>query len=260
LPEKPNFYSSSNKSAQEAHEAIRPTDATFTPRNAHAKLSTDESKLYTLIWNRFVACQMPPAEFDQTTVMIAAKDALFKANGRKLVFDGFMRVAGVSSEDQLLPELNEGKQVHPIELEPSQHFTQPPPRFTEASLVKEMEKLGIGRPSTYASIIRVIQDREYVVQKERRFYATQLGSVVTDKLVQGFPEIMDVGFTADMELKLDQIEEQHLDWIKLLKDFYGPFHESVGGALEKIEHAGGAVSPASVRNSPACSSRRSPAP
>ncbi|CAN5348630.1 type I DNA topoisomerase [soil metagenome] len=242
LPEKPNFYSSSNKSAQEAHESIRPTDASFTPRDAHAKLSTDEYKLYQLVWNRFVACQMPPAEFDQTTVMISAKDAVFKANGRKLVFDGFMKVAGVSSEDQLLPDLSEGKPVHPIELSPSQHFTQPPPRFTEASLVKEMEKLGIGRPSTYATTIRTIQDREYVVQKDRRFFATQLGSVVTDKLVQAFPEIMNVSFTAGMELKLDQIEEQHLDWIKLLKDFYVPFHELVGGALEKIEHAGGAPS------------------
>ncbi len=242
LPDSPNNYTSSNKSAQEAHEAIRPTDANFTPHEAHAKLSTDEHKLYQLIWNRFVACQMPPAEFDQTTVLIDAKDAVFKTNGRKLVFDGFMKVAGVSSEDQLLPDLNEGKAVHPIEIEPTQHFTQPPPRYTEASLVKEMEKLGIGRPSTYASIIKTIQDREYVMQRDRRFYATQLGSVVTDKLIQGFPDIMNVSFTADMEGKLDKIEEQHLDWIKLLKDFYKPFHKDVGEALEKIEHAGGAVS------------------
>ncbi len=250
VPDKPNYYASSNKSAQEAHEAIRPTDVNFTPREAHAKLGGDEYKVYQLIWNRFVACQMPAAEFDQTTVLIGTKarrhdgtkeeiEAIFKATGRKLVFDGFMKVAGVSSEDQLLPELAEGSRVTPIEILPTQHFTQPPPRFSEASLVKELERLGIGRPSTYASIIQTIQDRQYVVQKERRFYATLLGGIVTDKLIQGFPAIMDVKFTADMELDLDRVEEQHLDWIKLLRDFYGPFHEGVEGALGKIEHAGG---------------------
>src|SRR5687768_11347838 len=246
VPESANVYASSNKSAQEAHEAIRPTDLSMTPEVAHGKLGPDESKVYALIWKRFVACQMPPAEFDQTTVTIAAPtkegDAIFRTTGRKLVFDGFMKVAGVSSEDQLLPALSEGLPVHPIEIEPTQHFTQPPPRFTEASLVKELERLGIGRPSTYASIIQTIQDREYVHQKDRRFYATMLGSVVTEKLIQAFPDIMDVTFTADMELKLDKIEEQHLDWIKLLRDFYGPFHKDVDGALEKLDHAGGAPS------------------
>jgi DNA topoisomerase-1 len=247
LPAKPNFYASSNKSAQEAHEAIRPTDAAFSPDLAHGKLGSDESKLYALIWRRFVASQMLPAEFDQTSATIAAPvtggDAVFRASGRKLVFDGFMKVAGISSEDQLLPDLKEKQPVSPIELSPTQHFTQPPPRFTEASLVKELERLGIGRPSTYASIIQTIQDREYVQQIDRRFYATMLGSIVTDKLIQAFPEVMDVGFTAGMELKLDSIEEQHLDWIKLLQDFYGPFHAVVDGALGKIEHAGGSASP-----------------
>jgi DNA topoisomerase-1 len=247
LPAKANVYASSNKSAQEAHEAIRPTDVSFTPQAAHAKLSPDEYKLYQLIWNRFVACQMPPAEFDQTTVTIAAPtregDALFRAGGRKLVFDGFMRVAGVSSEDQLLPSLAEQQPVFPIQIDPTQHFTQAPPRFTEASLVKELERLGIGRPSTYASIIQTIQDRQYAQQIDRRFHATLLGGIVTDKLVQGFPEIMDVGFTAEMELKLDKIEEQHLDWIQLLRDFYGPFHLGVESALAKLEHAGGTASP-----------------
>ncbi|HEV2296503.1 MAG TPA: type I DNA topoisomerase [Tepidisphaeraceae bacterium] len=247
VPEKPNFFSSSNKSAQEAHEAIRPTDASFSPKEAHGKLGSDEYKLYQLIWNRFIACQMPPAEFDQTTVTIATRtregDAIFRATGRKLVFDGFMKVAGVASEDQLLPELNEGKPVFPIELDPTQHFTQPPPRYTEASLVKALEQLGIGRPSTYASIVDTIQKREYVVQQDRRFYATMLGSVVTDKLIQAFPNIMDVQFTAGMELELDKVEEDDLDWIKVLRDFYVPFHAVVDGALEKIEHAGGAPSP-----------------
>jgi DNA topoisomerase I len=247
LPEKANVYASSNKSAQDAHEAIRPTDVSVNPRDAHAKLGADESKLYQLIWNRFVAGQMPPAEFDQTTATIVTPtkegDAVFRATGRKLVFDGFMKVAGISSEDQLLPDLAEKKNVFPIELSPTQHFTQPPPRFSEASLVKELEKLGIGRPSTYASIIQTIQDREYVEQMDRRFHATMLGSVVTNKLIQAFPEIMDVKFTAGMELKLDEIEEHHLDWVKLLQDFYGPFHAVVDGALAKIEHAGGSASP-----------------
>jgi DNA topoisomerase-1 len=247
LPEKPNFYSSSNKNAQEAHEAIRPTDASLTPREAAGKLGADESKLYTLIWNRFIACQMPPAEFDQTTALIAAKtkagDAVFRAGGRKLVFDGFMKVAGISSDDQLLPTLVKGGPVAPIDLSPTQHFTQAPPRFTEASLVKELERLGIGRPSTYASIIQTIQDREYVEQIDRRFHATQLGTVVTDKLVQAFPEVFDVKFTAGMESKLDEVEGHTLDWHKLLHDFYDPFHAIVDGALGKIEHAGGAVSP-----------------
>src|SRR5688572_20292020 len=222
VPEKPNFYASSNKGAQEAHEAIRPTDVTLTPARSREKFGTDEAKVYQLIWNRFVACQMTPAEFDQTVVTLAAPtkegDAVFRATGRKLVFDGFMRVAGVSSEDQLLPELAEQQPVFPIEIDPTQHFTQPPPRYTEASLVKELERLGIGRPSTYASIIQTIQDRKYVEQQERRFYATMLGSIVTDKLIQAFPDILDVQFTAGMELQLDQIEEQHLDWIKLLRD------------------------------------------
>ncbi|HEX8913222.1 MAG TPA: DNA topoisomerase, partial [Humisphaera sp.] len=247
LPEKPNFFASSNKSAQEAHEAIRPTDVNFTPEMARAKLGPDDARLYDLIWRRFVACQMANAEFDQTAVTIVGAtkggDAVFRATGRKLVFDGFMRVAGVSSEDQLLPELKEQQPVYPIEVDPTQHFTQPPPRYTEASLVKMMEQLGIGRPSTYASIIATIQDRQYVQQQDRRFYATLLGMVVTDKLVQGFPEIMDVKFTAGMELKLDEVEEHHADWVKLLRDFYGPLHAAVGGALESIEHAGGAPSP-----------------
>jgi DNA topoisomerase-1 len=170
VPEKPNTYAS-NKSAQEAHEAIRPTDASFTPKEAHAKLGPDEYKVYQLIWSRFIACQMPPAEFDQTTINIAVAtrqgEAIFRASGRKLVFDGFMKVAGISSEDQLLPALAENQPVYPIQIDPTQHFTQPPPRFSEASLVKELERLGIGRPSTYASIIQTIQDREYVMQQDR---------------------------------------------------------------------------------------------
>ena len=247
LPEKPVVYASRNKSAQEAHEAIRPTDAAATPRNMEKNLGPDEAKLYRLIYERFVACQMTPAEFDQTAVSIAADTpggrAVFRATGRKLVFDGFMRVSGVTSDDQLLPDLAEEQAVHAVDVMPSQHFTSPPPRFTEASLVKELESLGIGRPSTYAAIIDTIQKREYVLQQNRAFYATLLGKVVTDKLMQAFPDIMDVGFTAKMEDELDGIEDHTTDWTKLLKDFYGPFHAGIGEALEKLEHAGGMASP-----------------
>jgi DNA topoisomerase-1 len=247
LPAKPNTYTSRNKSAQEAHEAIRPTDTAMSPREAETKLGADDAKLYRLIYNRFVACQMVPAQFDQTTMLISAStpggEAIFRAGGRKLVFDGFMRVAGISSDDQLLPELAEKQQVFPVDVAPTQHFTNPPPRYNEASLIKEMEARGIGRPSTYATIISTIQNREYVVQKDRRFWATLLGKVVTDKLMQGFPDILDINFTADMEDKLDGIEEQATDWVKLLKDFYGPFHDEVDGALEKLDHAGGMESP-----------------
>jgi DNA topoisomerase-1 len=246
LPEQPNRYAS-RESAQQAHEAIRPTDVTLDPAAARGKLKDDEYKLYKLIWERFVSCQMTPAQFDATVVMIGAKtadgEAVLKASGRKLVFDGFMRVSGVASDDQLLPELNERQHVYPIEIVPDQSFTQPPPRYTEASLVKALEADGIGRPSTYANIIQTIQDRGYVEQVDRRFYATLLGQVVTDKLIQGFPRVMDVQFTANMESQLDAIEEQHLDWIKLLRGFYGPFHEDVERALEVLEHAGGTPSP-----------------
>ena len=247
LPEKPNVYASRNKSAQEAHEAIRPTDVVATPQNMAGKLGPDELKLYKIIYERFLACQMTPAEFDQTTITIKTDTgrgiAIFRTGGSKLVFDGFMRVSGVTSEDQLLPDLSEGQKVNAVDLQPTQHFTSPPPRYTEASLVKELEARGIGRPSTYASIIDTIQKREYVIQQSRAFYATLLGKVVTDKLIQAFPDIMDVGFTADMENKLDDIESQTVDWIKLLKDFYGPFHSGIDEALEKLEHAGGMESP-----------------
>ncbi len=247
LPEKPNVYASRNKSAQEAHEAIRPTDVVAEPERLGGKIGPDEVKLYKLIYERFLACQMTPAEFDQTAITIKADTpggrALFRATGRKLVFDGFMRVSGVTSGDQLLPDLDEGRDVFPVDVRPSQHFTSPPPRFTEASLVKELESLGIGRPSTYASIIDTIQKREYVLQQNRAFYATLLGKVVTDKLIQAFPDILDVGFTAGMEDKLDGIEDHKTDWIALLKEFYEPFHAGIGEALEKLDHAGGMASP-----------------
>ncbi|HID21651.1 MAG TPA: type I DNA topoisomerase, partial [Planctomycetaceae bacterium] len=246
VPERPNRYAS-RQQAQEAHEAIRPTDVKLDPEAARGVLEEDAWRLYKLIWERFLASQMAPAEFEVITALIAAEttagDALWKAGGRRVVFDGFMRVAGLSNGEQLLPPLAEAQQVHPFSIEAVQNFTQPPPRYTEASLVRALEAEGIGRPSTYATIIQTIQDRGYVEQINRRFYPTLLGRIVTERLVDRFPQIMDLRFTAQMEDQLDAIQERHLDWVKLLRDFYGPFHQHVEKALAEMEHVGGTPSP-----------------
>jgi DNA topoisomerase-1 len=263
LPEKPNFYSSSNQQAQEAHEAIRPTDVTLTPREVGHALSQEQYKLYDLIWRRFVACQMTPAQWDATTVWIAtdtsqpeqseasaSPDARFKATGRALVFDGHLKVMGVpQGDDVILPDdLAEHQRVAPIDLDPTQHFTNPPARYTEASLQKKLEEEGIGRPSTYAPIIQTIQDRKYVEQlspRDRRLMATDLGKVVTDMLVAAFPRIMDVPYTREMESELDQIEEDKYDWRKMLREFYEPFKERLDQAHQELQHAKAATTPAS---------------
>jgi DNA topoisomerase-1 len=241
LPEKPNVYGKRQQRAQEAHEAIRPTDPHRTPESLRTALSADQFKLYDLIWKRFVACQMPPAQWDATSVTIDCATeqgpARFSASGRKLVFDGFMKVAGVTSEDQILPALETGDQVGLIDLDPRQHFTSPPARFTEASLVKTLEAEGIGRPSTYAAIIDTIQSRGYVEQEERKFYPTALGELVTEKLVQHFPKVMDVKFTSFMEDELDKIEDAHLDWVRVLHEFYDPFRDHLSRAGEEMETA-----------------------
>ncbi len=241
LPDKPNFYSSSNKSAQEAHEAIHPTDVNITPESIRDYLTSQQFKLYKLIWNRTVACQMPPAQWDSTAITITESEnqkAEFRCTGRKLVFDGFMKVTGISSNgEQMLPQLSQQQRLWPVTIKPTQHFTSPPPRYTEASLVKTLEAEGIGRPSTYASIISTIQDRGYVEQIDRKFHATDLGIVVTDKLNQHFPRIMDLAFTSHMEEQLDKIEEQHLDWKEILREFYGPFKENLDRAHEEMKHA-----------------------
>ncbi len=251
LPEKPNFFSSSNKAAQEAHEAIRPTNVEYTPERVKSALKPDQFKLYQLIWQRFVSCQMTPAQWDSTAVTIvggvdAKKPLTFRATGRVLAFDGFYRVAGVptASDEQTLPSLSEGKALNAFGIEPQQKFTSPPSRFSEASLIKALEAEGIGRPSTYASIISVIQDRNYVEQLDRRFYATDLGEVVTDKLIEAFPDIMDVGYTREMEKQLDLIEEEHLDWVEVLRRFYGPFESALGRAHEELTHAKAEIRPA----------------
>jgi DNA topoisomerase-1 len=258
LPEKPNFFSSSNKAAQEAHEAIRPTSLEHSPERIASDLKKvrngeDMLKLYRVIWERFVASQMTPAQWDSTSVLIEggkdpSKPLVFKASGRVLAFDGFYKVAGVpiASDEQTLPEVAEGQKLSPFAIEPQQKFTSPPPRYTEASLIKMLESEGIGRPSTYASIIQVIQDRKYVEQPpgDRRFHSTDLGEVVTDKLIEAFPDIMEVGYTRELENELDKIESDNLDWVEVLRRFYGPFKTQLGTALETLTHAKAEVQPA----------------
>jgi len=251
LPEKPNFYTSSNKAAQEAHEAIRPTSLDYPPQRVRGALSPDQFRLYQLIWERFVACQMTPAQWDATTVTIVggadrALPLTFRASGRVLVFDGFYRVAGVpnGSEEATLPKLAERQPLSPVAIDPRQKFTSPPARYTEASLIKTLESEGIGRPSTYASIIGVVQQRKYVELINRAFYATDLGEVVTDKLVEAFPEIMDVGYTREMESELDKVEDEHLDWVEMLHRFYGPFKADLDRAHDELAHAKAEVVPA----------------
>ncbi len=250
LPPKPNYFASSNKSAQEAHEAIRPTDVTITPDKVKPFLSSQQYRLYRIIWERFVACQMKEAQWDYTTALISGMageiELLFRATGRVLVFDGCYRVVGMpgNNEEAVLPGLQEKQPLAAIMIDPFQNFTSPPPRYTEASLVKKLEAEGIGRPSTYAQIIQVVQNRKYVKKVQNRFYATDLGTVVTDKLVEAFPEIIQVGYTRDMEQQLDDIEEKHADWVQMLKRFYGPFKKDLEAAYKDMEHAKASTQPA----------------
>jgi len=244
LPEKPNFYKA-RKGAQEAHEAIRPTSSLRTPESVQKYLERDQFKLYKLIWERFVASQMTPAVFDVTDVKIHAEKAGqptygFECQGRVSVFDGYQKLAGQRTDDVELPPLEAEAPSTPIQPvgdpKAEQCFTKPPPRYNEASLVRTLEKEGIGRPSTYASIISTIQDRGYVYQQERKFYATELGEIVTDMLRPHFPEVLDVAFTAGMENRLDEIEEGTADWVKVLKDFYGPFSSDIERAQEQMQN------------------------
>ncbi len=236
LPEKRVLYKSSGR-AQAAHEAIRPTSALRTPSSIKSYLSPEQYKLYNLIWERFIACQMKPAVYLVTNVDIEAGQGLFRVSGKRLQFDGHTRLSGLKLEkgDQLLPELQEGEKLHCEKLKGDQHFTQPPPRYTEASLVRTLEKLGIGRPSTYAAIISTIVDRGYVMLDKRRFYATELGKIVTDLLIGNFSRIVDSEFTAKMENQLDKVEEGKLDWIEVMKNFYELFKDELAEAEKKIE-------------------------
>jgi DNA topoisomerase-1 len=242
LPGAPRLWGGKQqKSAQEAHEAIRPTDAARAPDRVKSYLDRDQFRLYELIWLRFVAGQMSPAVYDTTTVDfdLTAESGtryLFRSTGSIMKFDGFTRLYQEAREegdhrtlDDLspLPELAEKDRVHVERIDPAQHFTQPPPRFTEASLVKELEKLGIGRPSTYAQIISTITDREYVELQQKRFTPTPLGETVAVVLVRVFPDLFNVDFTSGMEADLDRIEEGQLEWRGVLSDFYGPFRRQL---------------------------------
>lgn len=228
LPEAPNNYSS-KEGAQEAHEAIRPSNVGVSPTQLSG-MERDAERLYALIWQQFVACQMTKAEFTSTSVTITAGDFELRTRGRVIRFDGYMRIqppAGKKDDDVLLPDMAVGDVLTLKQLEPKQHFTKPTARYTEASLVKELEKQGIGRPSTYASIISTIQDRGYAHVENRRFFADKMGDIVTDRLVENFNDLMDYGFTAKMEERLDDVADGKQDWRDLLNLFYEDFVEKL---------------------------------
>ena len=242
LPDKPNRFRS-RKGAQEAHEAIRATSADLSPKVVSPYLSKDQSALYTLIWKRFIACQMSPAILNMTQVEISAGKAAFRANGSVVLFKGFTILyeedqndtgPGKDKETQL-PPLEKEQILSLVQFKPAQHFTQPPPRFTEATLIKALEENGIGRPSTYAAIMANISGREYVSLEKRRFMPTELGFLVTDLLVASFPDVMDTAFTAQMENNLDKIERGEAKWTDILREFYGSFEKDLERATNEMK-------------------------
>jgi DNA topoisomerase-1 len=246
LPEKPNFFRS-KKGAQDAHEAIRPTDVNRTPESLSHLLDADSLKLYKLIWQRFVASQMAPAVFDQTTIDIKAGRFIFRASGSVQKFDGFLKVYQEGrdekpkededdDEERNLPMVQQGETLRLNSITPNQHFTEPPPRYSEATLVKALEEKGIGRPSTYAAIMTTIQDREYVEKIEGRFHPTPLGTTVNDLLVQNFDDIFNTAYTARMEEQLDEIEDGNLNWRTALHGFYDKFSKDLINAAESIKN------------------------
>ncbi|HSC78076.1 MAG TPA: type I DNA topoisomerase, partial [Candidatus Acidoferrales bacterium] len=247
LPDEPRFFRS-KKGAQDAHEAVRPTDPSRAPETVRRYLQDDEFKLYTLIWQRFVASQMTEAVFDQTTIDIQAGDYRLRATGSVPKFDGFLAVyeegkdearraeEEAEAEAARLPVVREGETLRLNEVKPEQHTTQPPPRYTEATLVKELEEKGIGRPSTYAAILSTILEREYVRKDKGRFFTTQLGEIVSDLLIKSFEDIFDVRYTARMEEELDEIEEGKLDWRVALQEFYEKFARDLERAGEEMEN------------------------
>ncbi|MXW22543.1 MAG: type I DNA topoisomerase [Candidatus Dadabacteria bacterium] len=249
VPKRPNVFKV-KKSAQDAHECIRPTFPSRHPDELRKFLTEDQYKLYSLIWKRFIASQMTPAVYDQTRADITAGEAVFRATGNVMKFPGFTAAyeeatekeenaktdtSSRKDEDKKLPELHEGDVLSLLKLDPKQHFTQPPPRYSESSLVKELEEKGIGRPSTYASILSTIQDRGYTERQKGRFVPTTLGCSVNDFLMEGFPGIMNEEFTAQMESDLDRVEEGEVHWVDLLRGFYEGFSKSVTRAEEEIE-------------------------
>lgn len=234
VPEKAAKYKTSPR-AQEAHEAIRPTDINRHPDQVKNYLKRDQYRLYNLIWSRFLASQMKPALLEVTTIDIDGNDYIFRVSGSVIRFPGFMRVyVDAKQEESLLPQVAEGSAVDLIKLEPKQHFTQPPARYSEATLVKALEENGIGRPSTYAPIIATIQSRGYVCRENKYLYPTELGQIVVDLLKEYFPNIIDVEFTADLEEKLDQVEEGEISWQRVVEEFYGPFESDLEHAEKEI--------------------------
>lgn len=236
LPEKPVRYSA-RQGAQEAHEAIRPSDVNVTPERLQG-VDRDAVRLYALIRNFFLACQMPPARYLSSQITVEAGDFELRTKGRIMQFDGYLRVLPVKDEDVVLPQVEEGDALDLQGLEPKQHFTKPPARFTEASLVKELEKRGIGRPSTYASIISTIQDRGYVRVENRRFYAEKMGDIVAERLLESFRDLMDYDFTARMEESLDRVAAGDKNWRQLLDEFYEGFVEQLEKASEQDRDGG----------------------
>lgn len=237
-PEKPRVYKT-KKSAQDAHEAIRPSNVELLPEDIKDSLTPDLYKVYKLIWERFVASQMASAIFDTVSIEINVVDYIFKANGSTVKFPGFMKIYVESKEnkeedDGALPALEKGEKLKLSKLEESQHFTEPPARYTEASLIKAMEEDGIGRPSTYAPTITTILSRNYISRKGKALHPTELGTIITDLMIEYFKDIVDIEFTANMEEKLDDVEDGTIDWIKVISDFYGPFADTLKNAEDAI--------------------------
>lgn len=234
LPEKPRFYANKSKGAQEAHEAIRPTILEFTPAIASSFLKPDELRLYALIYNRFVASQMNNARFESQTLLFESESGKFKASGRKLLFDGFYKAYGDNDKDKLLPDLSLNQAVILSQLEANQHFTEPPSRYSEASLIKKLESLGIGRPSTYAPTISVLTARFYITIEKKQIVPSEIAFNVTELLEQNFPQIVDSSFTSSMEERLDLIAEDKEDWQAILWEFYEPFEKQIALGKETI--------------------------
>src|SRR5687767_10197326 len=246
VPAEPRVYKARSKGAQEAHEAIRPTSVMRAPELLRGHLSNDQQRLYALIWRRFVASQMENAVFDTTAADVHAIDGadtyLMRANGSTLKFAGYLKVAGEPEDEEdgrkKLPELTAGESLNLEAVDPEQHFTQPPPRFTEATLIRALEEEGIGRPSTYAPIVATIQDRGYVERVERTLRPTDLGNIVNDLLVEHFPDVVDKSFTAQIEEHLDQVAEGEQDWVPVVREFFDPFSkdlEKAASLMEKVE-------------------------
>lgn len=241
LPEKPRVYRGRGK-IQDAHEAIRPTDINLRPADIKQFLNPQQYKLYKLIWERYLASQMASAVINTTTVDLQNGSYTFRASGSVIKFPGFMQVYIESRDDEgekenlgFLPALTEGQTLFAEKLDPKQHFTAPPPRYTEAMLVKTLEEKGIGRPSTYAPIVDTILGRGYVVREDKHFYSTELGSVVVNLLKEGFPDVIDIDFTAGMEASLDEVEEGNRNWRQVIRDFYGPFAEELARAESELQ-------------------------